>query len=130
MENFQLTSIITLMSILITVLFAIRVGGARGKYEVKAPKCEGPEEFNRIYRVHQNTLEMMMLFLPSLWIFAASVSDQLAAAFGAIWLIGRIIYASSYVADPAKRSLGFTISFLAVAVMVIWSLVMIIIGMM
>jgi hypothetical protein len=43
------------------------VGRARAKYGVKAPAISGPEAFDRIFRVQQNTLEGLVVFLPGLW---------------------------------------------------------------
>ena len=34
----------------------------------------------------------------------------LAPAIGLVWIVGRIVYMQAYMGDPAKRSLGFTIS--------------------
>ncbi|MCK1326451.1 MAPEG family protein [Bradyrhizobium sp. 156] len=45
--------------------------------------------------------------LPSL--FAICWSASWAAAFGALWLIGRIIYFVGHLSDPKKRFPGFFI---------------------
>ena len=44
------------------------------------------------------------------------------ALVGAVYLVGRIVYAQGYVKDPGKRGRGFMISFLAVAVLIIAAL--------
>lgn len=129
METYLYTMLVSLLAILLTVMFALKVGGARGKFDVKAPACTGPDEFNNTFRAHQNTLEMMVLFMPSLWIFAHLVSDLYAGIAGAAFILGRILYFTAYVGDPSKRTIGFMIGFLSIAVMVIWSLIKII-GMM
>ena len=36
----------------------------------------------------------------------------MAAALGVLFLVGRALYFSAYVRDPAKRSLGFGLTFL------------------
>ena len=51
--------------------FGLLVGKARGTYGVKAPATTGHEVFERYFRVQQNTIEQMILFLPSLFIAAA-----------------------------------------------------------
>ena len=113
----------TLVSVTITVLalieffaFGILVGKAREQYGVKAPAVSGHPIFERYFRVHMNTLEQLMVFLPLLWIAAAYgiVAWYWLALIGALFLIGRLIYLRSYVADPAKRSAGFSIGALPV----------------
>ncbi|MNL84862.1 MAPEG family protein [compost metagenome] len=49
-----------------------------------------------------------------------------------IWILGRIVYALGYVADPGKREAGFIIQALATAILlfgalgrVIWMLVVV-----
>jgi glutathione S-transferase len=106
------------------VLYAV-VGGnvarARGKYGVKAPAVHGDPAFERVFRVQQNTLEQIVLFLPALWLFAWFVSDPWAAALGLVWIVGRALYARSYYADAAKRGPGFGLAGLATIALLIGS---------
>lgn len=99
--------------------FAMLVGRARGKYGVKAPAVTGDEVFERYFRVQQNTLELIVVLLPSMWLFAQYVSAHWAAALGLVYLVGRVVYFRSYVANPASRSAGFGLSFLPIIVLVI-----------
>ncbi len=70
-------------------------------------------------RVQVNTLEQMALFLPVLWMCAYFLADRWAALGGAVWIIGRILYALGYYKDPSKREIGFGITFFAsVALMI------------
>jgi glutathione S-transferase len=73
-----------------------------------------------------NTQEQLLLLLPSLWMFAHFISPIWAAVLGAIYLIGREIYARSYVRDPQSRELGFVISIVPIAAMMagiaIWAI--------
>ncbi len=109
------TGLITIIMLLIYFWTAMRVGKARGKYGVKAPATTGPEEFNLVYRGHVNTLEQLVLTLPALWLFAAFVGDLWAGLAGLVWVIGRLIYVTSYGAAADKRSTGFMIGMLATA---------------
>lgn len=104
-------------------VFGGLVGHARGKYGVKAPECTGPDEFNRIFRVHQNTLEWLIVFVPAMWLFGTYVHAPTAAGIGVVGVIGRALYAQGYIADPAKRSTGAMISGLAVTALLLGSLV-------
>ena len=90
---------------------------------MKAPATSGAPEFERAFRIQQNTLEQMMLFLPSLWLFAALVSDSWAGVAGLAWVIGRILYALGYARAAEKRSAGFGVAILANLVLLIGALV-------
>lgn len=46
----------------------------------------GDEEFERMHRVHMNTLETLVAFLPSLFLAAIYWPGLLVAALGAVYL--------------------------------------------
>jgi len=102
--------------------FAFRVGGARERFGVKAPAITGNDQFERHFRVQQNTLELLVVLLPSLWMFANYLSPPTAAALGGVYLIGRFLYSIGYVKDPAKRGAGFGLSFLPIAALLLGGL--------
>ena len=89
---------------------------------MKAPATTGHELFERHHRVQQNTLEQLVVFLPSLYLFAAFVSGWVAALLGLAFVVGRAIYARAYLADPEKRSAGFLIGFAASNVLLLGGL--------
>ena len=103
-------AIVTVVALLQFFWFGWQVGVARGKYNIAAPATSGNEMFERVFRVHMNTLEQLVVFLPALWIFASFVSALWAAILGAIFIVGRAIYAITYVKDPKKRSAGFALT--------------------
>jgi len=107
------TAAATLLVLLLHFALGIMVGQARARYGVKAPAIIGNEHFERAYRVQMNTIEQMLFFLPAMWLCAVLLSDIAAAVLGVIWVIGRVVYAVSYVNDPETRSLGTMISTLA-----------------
>jgi len=113
MFNYSLTGLVTLLCLLVLFWVTVMVGRARGKHGVKVPEMSGPEPFMYAVRVHLNTIEGLMLFLPALWLFALTVSDMYAAIAGVFYPIGRIAYALGYYKDPSKRELGFTIGLLS-----------------
>jgi uncharacterized membrane protein YecN with MAPEG domain len=119
----ELLSIITMLALLEFIWMSIRVGAARGKYNIKAPAIAGDEMFERHYRVHYNTLEQLVVFLPALWAFGYYVGEEWAAGLGCVYLVGRIIYAITYVKDPAKRGPGFLLSVLPAWILLLGSLV-------
>ncbi len=89
------------------------VGKARGTYEVKAPATTGNEMFERHYRVHMNAVEQSVLIFPLLAACASTGSPTIAAALGAVYLLGRILYSFAYVKDPTSRGKGMMLGFLA-----------------
>lgn len=90
--------------------FAIAVGQARDRYNVPAPAVTGNEVFERYFRVQMNTLEQLVILIPSILMFGQYLSPYIAAGLGVVFLIGRLVYFFAYVKDPKKRELGFTLS--------------------
>jgi len=105
-----LVEIVTVLALLQFVVFGALVGRARGKYGIHAPSVSGHEMFERYYRVQMNTLELLVVFVPSLWLAARYWSPLVVAAIGAIYLVGRVLYLRAYVSEPAKRGIGFVLS--------------------
>ena len=106
-------SLITVSALILYFVVTINVGRPRFKYKVSAPQVTGNPDFERVLRVQQNTLEQMILFLPSLWLFSQFISPTLGAGIGAVWIIGRILFAWGYYQAAEKRSMGFGIGTLA-----------------
>ena len=90
--------------------FGLLVGRARARYRVPPPATTGNEIFERYFRVQQNTLEQLVIFIPSIWTFATYVDATVAAVLGAVFVVGRQLYQLGYVADPNKRYAGFGLS--------------------
>lgn len=116
-------AIVTILALGQFVFFSIQVGSMRAKHDVKAPATSGHPEFERMFRIQQNTMEQLVVFIPALWIFGYLVNPDWAAALGSVFIVGRFVYWSSYRKDPASRGAGFTITFLPTAVMLAWSLI-------
>jgi glutathione S-transferase len=104
-------AIITVLALLEYMVMGIMVGRARTTYGVAAPATTGNPDFERYYRVHQNTLEALLVFIPALWLFAQYASIALAVALGLIFLAGRFIYAAGYIRAAEKRGPGALITF-------------------
>jgi uncharacterized MAPEG superfamily protein len=123
MEYIEFTAIVTLLALMQFMLFSIQVGSMRVKHGVIAPAITGHPEFERMFRVQQNTMEQLVVFVPALWTYAYLVNPLWGAGIGIFFVIGRFIYRAAYLKDPASRSNGFTIGVLATAVLLVWSLV-------
>ncbi|MEG4168106.1 MULTISPECIES: MAPEG family protein [unclassified Microcoleus] len=106
-------SLITVSALILYFVVTINVGRARFKYQVSPPQMTGNPDFERVVRVQQNTLEQMILFLPSLWLFSEFISPIWGAGIGAVWIVGRILFAWGYYQAAEKRAAGFGISTLA-----------------
>ncbi|HUF72911.1 MAG TPA: MAPEG family protein [Gammaproteobacteria bacterium] len=115
--------LVVLLALVEYFVFGGLVGRARAKYGVKAPACEGPDEFNRTFRVHQNTLEWLAVFVPCMWLFGTFVSSLFAAGIGAVGVIGRAVYAKGYIAAAEKRGPGMMLSGFANVALLLGSLV-------
>jgi hypothetical protein len=114
--------IVTALAVLQFFVFGFKVGGARGRYGVKAPAITGNDIFERHFRVQQNTLELLIALVPGLYLFSRYWSPPIAAALGVIYLIGREIYAAGYVKEPAKRSAGYGVSLVPTVILVVGGL--------
>lgn len=103
------TAIVTLFAVAFYFFLATRVAVARGKFNVKLPATTGNSDFERIFRVHMNTLEWMPTFLVPLWLCAFYLNDIAAAVLGLIWICGRVLYSVGYKNAVEKRLPGFFI---------------------
>ena len=106
----EILAIVTLLALVEYVVIFVLVGRARAQYGIRAPATTGHEIFERYFRVQQNTLEQLVIFLPALWICGWSLSYAVAAGLGLLFIAGRAIYLRGYVAAPERRSLGFALT--------------------
>ena len=90
--------------------FGWAVGRARATYKVAAPATTGHEVFERYFRVQMNTLEQLVVFGPSIMLFAWYVNAYVAAALGLLFVIGRALYFRGYVQSAQGRHHGFLLS--------------------
>ncbi len=103
------TAIVTLLAIALYFFLATRVAVARVRFGIKHPATTGNPDFERIFRVHMNTLEWMPTFLVPLWLCAIYLSDVGAAVLGVVWIAGRVVYYLGYRQAAEKRLPGFFI---------------------
>jgi glutathione S-transferase len=115
--------IIILVALLQYIFFTGRTGFTRSKYEVQAPKISGNETWERIYRVQQNTMEQLIIFIPSMLIFSNYVSNTWVMLPGVIFLVGRQIFSHFYITNPDNRAPGMVMSLFSNVALVIGSLI-------
>ncbi|NJK49921.1 MAPEG family protein [Candidatus Gracilibacteria bacterium] len=120
---YSLPSLITILALLVYFILTINVGRARAQYKILPPATTGDPNFERVLRVQQNTLEQLIFFLPLLWLFSFYISPIWGAGIGAVWIIGRIIFAWGYYQAAEKRTIGFGISSFSSMILLLGSLV-------
>src|SRR5712672_664213 len=127
---YHCTALVTCLAIAFYFFTSIQVSKARVAFGVKVPAISGNADFERVFRVHMNTLEWMPIFLPSLWLFAVYISDPGAAMLGLVWIAGRALYLTGYAQAAEKRGRGFAVQFVAAAILwlgalgaIIWRLI-------
>jgi glutathione S-transferase len=110
-----LSGIVTLLAIVLYLYMGARVGTLRARLGVKAPATTGNPVFERAFRIHCNTGEQYIAFLPLLWlatVFFHAVA-WLPGLFGFTFLAGRIVYMQLYIVDPERRIPGAFITMLS-----------------
>jgi uncharacterized MAPEG superfamily protein len=120
-----LSASVTILMVAFYLFCAVRVGVLRGKHGIKAPLCAGHPEFDRAYRVHVNTLEQLGIVLPLLWVATLFpvLGGWATTGIGLVWVAGRIVYRSAYMADPDRRIAGAGVGGLcniALLVLALW----------
>ena len=115
----EFVAIVIVLALLQYFVFGLLVGRARSKFDVHAPAVTGHPVFERYYRVHQNTLELMIMFIPAIVLFGYWVRPDLGAGIGFVYVIGRVIYLRAYISDPVQRGLGVGLSVLPILVLLI-----------
>ena len=99
--------------------FGLAVARARERYHVPAPATAGNADFERYFRAQSNTLEQLVLFLPSLLLFAHYLNAYIAASLGGVFIIGRAMYFTGYVKAAEARHTGFLVSAIPTAILLI-----------
>jgi glutathione S-transferase len=111
--------IVILLALLEFFYFSLEVGKARARYNIPAPATTGNEMFERYFRVHMNTLELLVMFIPSVVLFGQYLNPYLAAGLGVVYLIGRLVYLFAYVKEPKKREVGFALSVVPILILTV-----------
>jgi glutathione S-transferase len=111
--------LVTLLILVEYLFLGYFVSRARSRYKVVAPAVTGHEQFERHFRVQQNTIEQLVVVLPAMWIFGLTLSGVWAAALGAVFVVGRGFYAYGYVKTGGGRHHGFMLGLYATVALLI-----------
>ena len=123
LETMLWTALVILVALIEYMVFGFLVGGARARYKVAAPATSGHPDFERYFRVHYNTLEMLVVFIPAAWLFGLYLSPRWSAIIGAVFVIGRALYAIGYIRAAEKREVGAMLSFASLAVLLVGAVI-------
>jgi glutathione S-transferase len=122
-EKVEFVELVAVLAVLQFLCFGALTGGARRASGIKAPAITGHPTFERMYRVQMNTLEILVAFIPVLFLAAQYWPPVLVAGLGAIYLVGRILYWRAYVTDPGSRAIGFILSLVPTLILTVLALV-------
>jgi glutathione S-transferase len=120
MELVYLTIVLALAEY---IVMGALVGRARAKYGIAAPAMTGHPDFERTNRVHVNTLENLIIFIPAVWLFATYVSVTWAAVLGFVFVGARAVYAVGYLTAAEKRGIGAGLTGIVAIVLVVGALI-------
>lgn len=118
----ELVELVAIIAILQFLFFGVKTGKARAASGLKAPTMVGDEGFERMYRVQMNTLEVLIIFLPALFIAGKYWPSTLVAVIGLVYVFGRFMYWHAYVTRPKSRSFGFLLSIAPTIALILMSL--------
>lgn len=102
----ELVALVSILALLQVMRFQWRVGRGRNTFNIPGPATSGHPIWERYNRVHLNTVENLIVFLPFLWLFAYYASPRVAALLGLSFIVARSVYARAYVKEPASRGTG------------------------
>jgi hypothetical protein len=119
----ELTAIVIALALLEYCVITILCGRARGRCGVVAPATIGDPIFERYFRVQQNTVEQLIIFVPAMLFFGHYVSVPIGAGLGLVFILGRAQFARGYYRDPPKRAMGFGLSLLSNLVLLLGGLI-------
>mgnify|MGYP005635603085 CR=1 FL=1 len=119
----ELIAAVIFIALIEYLVFGGFVGKARATYDIPAPATTGNEVFERYFRAHLNTLENLIVFIPSIIGFGLYVHTMIGAVLGAFFIIGRALYFRGYVKEPKSRATGSMISGLSLVILLLGGLI-------
>ena len=122
MEQYTISALVTVFSSLFTFYLAYNTGMTRMKHKEPPYETTKSKEVMIANRAHMNTIEMMVVYLPILWVATVFGPTAIVSWVGVIWFVSRVWYALGYLKDPKKRQTPFMIGMACIAVTAILGL--------
>lgn len=119
----EYATLVIMLALAQYLFFVVKTGQYREKYGITAPACSGDVNFERMFRIQQNTLEQLIVFIPALLAFSYFVSPVWGPCLGLVFIVGRFAYFHGYINDPAKRGPGMLITFITNSLLVLGAFV-------
>ena len=119
----ELTAIVIGLALVEYAVFTMLCGRERARCGVLAPATSGNPTFERYFRVQQNSVEQLIIFVPAMFLFGHYVSAPIGAGLGLVFILGRALFARGYYQDPPKRATGFGLSLLSNLVLLLGGLI-------
>ncbi|XP_040274406.1 microsomal glutathione S-transferase 2-like [Bufo gargarizans] len=120
-SDIVLLAAVSVLSACQQAYFANLVGKSRIKHKVIPPAVSGHPEFERTFRAQQNCIEFYAMFLVDLWAAGWFFNQELASLFGLLYIYGRHLYFYGYVQSVKGRLKGFSVSKMALILLLIMS---------
>jgi uncharacterized membrane protein YecN with MAPEG domain len=119
----ELTAIVIGLALIEYSVFTMLCGRERGRCGVVAPATSGDPTFERYFRVQQNSVEQLIIFVPAMFLFGHYVSAPIGAGLGLVFILGRALFARGYYEEAPKRAAGFGLSLLSNLVLLLGGLI-------
>jgi glutathione S-transferase len=118
-----LTAAVTILAVLILLAFAIGVSRTRRRVNIPPPAMTGAPELERSLRIHGNTVEQIIIFLPALWLAALYFQGWVPPIIGLVWCLGRILYALGYSKAANARLPGFALTIFPTLILIVLAII-------
>ena len=119
----ETATLIVMLALLEYTWFTLRVGFNRDKFGVNAPATTGNETWERMFRIQQNTMEQLVMFIPATFAFAHFVSVRWVWLPGVMFIVGRFLYSMEYLGSPSSRVPGMSLTLLSNVILIIGTLI-------
>jgi len=119
----QYVYLVTLLILLEYLVIGYLVSKARARFKVRAPAVTGHLEFERYFRVQQNTIEQLVVVLPAMWIFGLTLNPPWAALLGLVFVLARAAYAYGYIKTGGGRHHGFMFGMYATIALLVGAMI-------
>ena len=97
-------ALVILLALLEFMVFGFLVGGARARYKIAAPATIRTSGYSSEPSGSTTTRwRLLVVFIPSIWLFGMYLNPRWGAIIGAVFLVGRALYAIGYIRAPEKR---------------------------